>query len=87
MKLLINSEWVLLPDKMNGTHKPHNQCKIFFAFILGNCILGGIKRWVAGSVKEVFGPFFSAIMRSHLQYCIQIWESQQKKGVKLLEQV
>lgn len=32
-------------------------------------------------------PFSSALMKTHLEYCIQVWGPQPKKDVKLLEQV
>ncbi|KAJ7418862.1 hypothetical protein BTVI_27285 [Pitangus sulphuratus] len=52
-----------------------------------NCILGCIKRRVTIGLREVILPLFSALMRLHLQCCVQLWGPQHKKDVYLLKQV
>jgi len=42
-------------------------------------ILCCIKRGVASRDREVIVPLTSALMRSHLQYCIQVWRLSTRK--------
>ncbi|KAK4825547.1 hypothetical protein QYF61_000124 [Mycteria americana] len=49
-------------------------------------ILDCIKKSVACKSKEVVLPLFSALARTHLECCIQLWGLQYKKDVDLLEQ-
>ena len=52
-----------------------------------NCILGCIKRNMANSSREVISPFYSALVRHHLEYCVQMWSPQHRRDMDLLEQV
>ncbi|GAB0187179.1 cAMP-dependent protein kinase inhibitor alpha [Grus japonensis] len=72
---------ILMDVKLNM----RSQCAL--AAQKANYILGCIKRRVTSRLREVILPLYSTLMRPYLEYCVQLWVSQHKKDMDLLEQV
>ncbi|PKU48909.1 hypothetical protein llap_765 [Limosa lapponica baueri] len=72
---------VLVDEKLNMSL----QCVL--AVQKANSILGRIKRSMASRSREVILPLYSALMRPHLECCVQLWGPQYKKDMDLLDQV
>ncbi|PKU27598.1 hypothetical protein llap_22098 [Limosa lapponica baueri] len=72
---------VLVDEKLNMSRKHA------LAAQKGNCMLGCIKRSVASRSREEILPLYLALVRPHLQCCVQLWGPQHKKDMDLLEQV
>lgn len=61
--------------------------KCVFTVHKANCILGHMKQNMASRSREVLFLLCSVLMRSQLEYFIQLWDTKYKKDTELLNQV
>ena len=65
--------------------KVSEQCGI--AATKENQILGLIRRNIVCKGKELIIPLYKAIVRRHLELCIQAWRPYRKNDIEMLERV
>ena len=70
---------------MNANMKVSEQCRI--AASKGNQVLGMIRRNIAYQEKSLIIPLYKAIVRPHLEYCVQAWNPHLRKYVDMLEKI
>ncbi|GAB0178729.1 mitochondrial enolase superfamily member 1 [Grus japonensis] len=72
---------VWIDEKLNMSR----QCAL--AAQKANSVLGCLNSGVTSRSREVILPLHSALVRPHLEYCIQLWGPQYRRDMELLERV
>ena len=70
---------------MNANMKVSEQCRI--AASKGNQVLGMIHRNITYKEKSLIVPLSKAIVRPHLEYCVQAWNPHLRKDIDMLEKI
>ena len=70
---------------MNANMKVSEQCRI--AASKGNHLLGMIRRNITYKEKSLIVPLYKAIVRPHLEYCIQAWSPYLRKDIDMLDKI
>ncbi len=61
------------------------QCRI--AASKDNRVLGMIRRNITYKEKSLIVPLYKAMVRPHLEYCIQAWSLYLRKDIDMLEKI
>ena len=70
---------------MNANVKVSEQCRI--AASKGNQVLGMIRRNITHKENSLIVPLYKAIVRPHLEYCIQACNPYLRKNIDMLEKI
>ena len=63
------------------------KCKCLHTASKGNQMFGLIRRNITYKGKKLIIPLYKAIVRPHLEYCIQAWRPYRKKDIDTLERI
>ena len=70
---------------MYANMKVSEQCRI--AATKGNQVLGMIRRNITYKENNLIIPLYKAIVRPHLEYCIQAWNPHLRKDLDMLDKI
>ena len=70
---------------INANMKVSEQCRI--AASKGNQVFGMLRRNITYKEKFLIIPLYKAIVRPHLEYCIQAWNPYLRKDIDILEKI
>ncbi|CAM5150477.1 unnamed protein product [Natator depressus] len=68
-------------------HRMTLSCQCDMVVKKANAVLGCIRRGISSRDKEVLVPLYKALVRPHLEYCVQFWSPMFKKDEFKLEQI